>query len=368
MSVSLTKNRIISERDSNLFLHAAALLPVQEMEMDLSTDHPNFIPDESIVDEAIKAMEAGQTHYVDVPGVPSLRDSIVAYLHESGFANYNQDTVQVTAGMQECRFLSIQHIGDQQPSIALPAVVHPGVHKAVGIRPMKVISLPVDSRRLLPTIEGIQQAIEEGCRMVFLESPSRLTGAVYSLEEVQKIGELVKANSVDLLWDQGLSPWMSEGVYPCVASLPDIQENVTIMGELWPGTGLERFYLGFIAGSEKWMKILKTQKQVLSICTNAQIQFAAIEAFPIFKARHGDQLGLLAENRRKALFALNKLNADLLQGSTVNLIAFRTAKEILTKLSGMGYKVADGGEFGAEGVVRISITPHGAEVGALNRL
>ena len=157
MSVSQTKNRIISKREGNQFLHAAALLPVQEREMDLSTDHPNFLPDESILDGAIKALEAGETHYVDVPGVPSLRDSIVTFLQESGFANYNQDTVQVTAGMQECRFLSIQNIGDQQPSIALPTVVHPGVHKAVGIRPMKVVFLPVDSRRLLPTIEGIQK-------------------------------------------------------------------------------------------------------------------------------------------------------------------------------------------------------------------
>ncbi len=349
-------------------LHAALLLPVQEREMDLSTDHPNFPPDESILDGAIKALEAGETHYVDVPGVPSLRDSIVTYLQESGFSIYNQDTVQVTAGMQECRFLSIQNIGDQHPSIAIPAVVHPGVHKAVGIRPMKVITLPVDSRRLLPTIDGIQHAINEGCRMIFLESPSRLTGAVYSFEEVQKIGEMIKANSVDLLWDQGLSPWVNGGDYPSIASLPGMQDFATIMGELWPGTGLERFYLGYIAGPEKWMKIFKTQKQVLSICTNAQIQFAAIEAFPIFKDKHGARLDLLVENHRKALTALNKVNFDVLQGSTVNLIAFRAEKDVLTKLSGLGYKVVDGGDFGAEDVLRISITPQGTELNALNRL
>ena len=368
MSVSQTKNRIISKSEGNRFLNAASLLPVQEREMDLSTDHPNFPPDESILDGAIKALEAGETHYVDVPGVPSLRDSIVSYLQESGFSFYNQDTVQVTAGMQECRFLTIQNIGDQHPSIALPAVVHPGVRKAVGIRPMKVIPLPVDSRRLLPTIEGIQNAIKDGCRMVFLESPSRLSGAVYSFEEVQQIGEMVKTDSVDLLWDQGLSPWMNEGDYPSAASLPGIEDYVTIMGELWPGTGLERLYLGYIAGPDKWMKVFKTQKQVLSICTNAQIQFAAIEAFPNFKGKHGSRYGLLAENHRKALVVLSKINADVLQGATVNLIAFRAKDDVLARLSGLGYKVVDGGDFGAEGVLRVSITPQGAEITALSCL
>ena len=76
---------------------------------------------------------------------------------------------------------------------------------------------------------------------------------------------------------------MNEGDCPSVAATPGIQDYVTILGELWPGTGMERFYLGYIAGPEKWMKVFKTQKQVISICTNAQIQFAAIEAFPILR-------------------------------------------------------------------------------------
>ena len=76
MSVSQTKNRIISKRDSNLFLHAASLLPVQEREMDLSTDHPNFLPDESILDGAIKALEAGRD-----PLCRCARCSFLAGLH-----------------------------------------------------------------------------------------------------------------------------------------------------------------------------------------------------------------------------------------------------------------------------------------------
>ena len=160
--------------------------------MDLSTDHPNFPPEESILDGAIKALEAGETHYVDVPGVPSLRETIAAYLGDSGLIHFSKDTVQVTAGMQECRFLTIQHIGDQQPAVAVPEVVHPGVLKALGVRPLEVVRLPVDSKRLLPTVEGIRNILENGCRMVFLESPSRLTGAAYSPVEVQQIVETGK--------------------------------------------------------------------------------------------------------------------------------------------------------------------------------
>ena len=86
-----------------------------------------------------------------------------------------------------------------------------------------------------------------------------------------------------------MAPWVKDG-YSSAASLPESQENVTVMGELWPGIGLERFYLGFIAGPEKWMKVMKTQKQVLSICTNAQIQFAALEALPVYKEKHAPRL------------------------------------------------------------------------------
>jgi aspartate/methionine/tyrosine aminotransferase len=369
MSISQTKKQIILDRDNYQYLHSATLSPVQKStSLDLSTDHPNYPLENSIIEGTIQALEAGQTHYVDVPGVQSLRESISVFLNETGLTHFHSDIVQVAAGMQECRFLTIQNIADQHHSLGLPDVVHPGVRKAVGVRPIKVISLPVDYYRMLPTIEGIRQALEGACKMIFLESPSRLTGAVYTAQEVQQIGRLVKEYAVDLLWDQGLSSWVIDGNYVSLASVPDIQENVTIMGELWPGTGLERFYLGYIAGPEVWMKVLKTQKQVISICTNAQIQFAAIKALPVYREKHHAQLNDLSARHQKVEGILKGLKLDLVEGSTVNFIAFRASTRIHEILSRQGYQFVDGKDFGAGGVIRLSVTPDGAELHAVQSL
>ena len=105
-------------------------------------------------------------------------------------AEYQAGNLIITAGVQESRFLTIQKIGERYDSIAVPTVVHPGVHKALGVRHLTAISLPINAKRgHLPTTEGIAARGSRGCRLIYLESPSRLSGAVYSSDEVAAIGK-----------------------------------------------------------------------------------------------------------------------------------------------------------------------------------
>jgi aspartate/methionine/tyrosine aminotransferase len=358
MSGSENIRELIVNREKNRLLHATFLSPVQySPEFDLSTDHPNFPPDHSVIARVLKALEMGETHYVDVPGVPLLRESIQEYLQKTGLTHLELDHIQVTAGMQEARFLTVQNMSEQYDSIALPVVVHPGVHKALGVRPLKIFPLIVDDDRKLPTIEGIRAAAEAGCSLIFLESPSRLTGAIYNNAEVDKISALMEELSLEVIWDQGLAPWVMNETYISLASISSTQERVTIIGELWPGSGLDRFFLGFIAGPKQYMDIFKTKKQILSICTNAQIQFAAIEAYSVYREKHAVQFSYLSGCREKAVKRLQDSGFDLLQGAVANLFAFRANPTIFEKLSEQGYRFADGKEFGAEGYIRLSVTP-----------
>ena len=108
-------------------------------------------------------MEAGQTHYVDVPGIGPLREKIAAYLNESTGSACQSGNIIVTAGLQESRFLTIQKIGELYESIAVPEVVHPGARKALGVRQRQIVSLPVDAEgRYLPTLAGLAAVVRGG--------------------------------------------------------------------------------------------------------------------------------------------------------------------------------------------------------------
>ncbi|NLE57620.1 MAG: hypothetical protein GX616_04620, partial [Planctomycetes bacterium] len=133
MSTSRTVQNVIERHQGNSLLTVQLPHPMPaQVGLDLSVDQPASFLDYEMVESARQAVESGQTHYVDVPGVMPLREALAGYLGEMGASGYGAGEVLVSAGVQEARFLAIQMMAGLGGEIALPAVVHPGVRKAAG--------------------------------------------------------------------------------------------------------------------------------------------------------------------------------------------------------------------------------------------
>ncbi len=336
---------------------------------DISADELAALLDERIIAGALDALEAGQTHYVDVPGVAPLREAVASFLNETTGASYQTSNVVVTAGVQEARFLTIQMIGATFGRIAVPTVVHPGVRQALGVRAIVVDDIPVDlSGQLLPTIDNIETVLAAGARLVYLESPSRLTGAAYSAEEVVQIAALLERYEASVIWDQGLSPWV-DGGYASVAAHAGLAARTAVIGEAWPGMGLASWFIGYIAAPDDWRASMQSQKQIISICTSTPTQYAALEASKLFAEAHAGQLARLQQQRAAALAAAGKAGLTPIDGAAANVLALRgDAAGVLTRLEAAGYTAADGAAFGAPGVLRLTMTATSAAADALQQL
>ena len=66
--------------------------------------------DDRIIASTLEALEAGQTHYVDVGGISPLREALARYLKKLAETTNAATTVVVAAGVQEDRFLPTQLI------------------------------------------------------------------------------------------------------------------------------------------------------------------------------------------------------------------------------------------------------------------
>ena len=110
---SQSKAHILASHAAN----AALNIPLPAVSMrgarDLGADEPFQPLDERIIAGAVGALESGQTHYVDVPGIAPLRAAIAEHLNATCGTSWDGANIIVTAGMQEARFLSTQIIGAQ---------------------------------------------------------------------------------------------------------------------------------------------------------------------------------------------------------------------------------------------------------------
>ncbi len=359
---SETKSRILELHRGNTLLNTPAPSLMATGAIDYSADERYAPIDERMIASAAEALEAGQTHYVDVPGIGPLRAAIAEYLRTTDNGQYQQANVIVTAGIQESRFLTLQMIGESVERIAVPAVVHPGVKKALGVRPLQVETMVVDAQGL-PLVAEIRKALEAGSRLLFLESPSRLTGAAYSTESVAAIAEAAAQFEAVIIWDQGLAPW-AEG-YVSLAS--KASGHTVAIGEAFPGMGLASWFVGYIAAPEKWIAPMQSQKQIMAICTSTAAQYAALEASKLVAESHSSQLPRLKAARQALIAALG--TTEVIPGSTASVLALRLSpgkkQQVLKQLKDAGYNAADGVDFGMEDVLRLTITQDSAALLAL---
>jgi len=347
-----TKKQIVEQHQKNVWLNSAipAVTPVGAQ--DFSADGFYAPLDERIIASAAEALEAGQTHYVDVPGIAPLRQAIVDYLNATYGTALAQGNVIVTAGAQESRFLTIQMLSEATGKIAIPSVVHPGVLKAIGVRPLTVTQMAVDSR-LLATVDSIQAALEAGNRLILLESPSRLTGAVYDGATVQAIQTLIVKYEATLIWDQGFAPWVTD--YAAAKA----GEQVVAIGEAFPGSGLSSWFIGYIAAPTALVPTMQSQKQIMAICTSTAAQYAALEASKLFGDIQRSQLQRL-QAARQTLVGLLQAQVEVISGAAANVVAVRLGggqkEQAISRLEAAGYRVSDGAAFGAADVVRLSVS------------
>ena len=121
---SQNKSRLLSQHETNNDLNTPLLGQTMQNAKDLGADDIFSPLDERIIAAASEAMEAGETHYVDVPGIAPLRAAVAEFLNDSTGAAYQSGNIVVTAGAQESRFLTIQKIGELYDSIGVPAVTY----------------------------------------------------------------------------------------------------------------------------------------------------------------------------------------------------------------------------------------------------
>ena len=371
MSISRVKQEIIESHKKNNMLSAPFLSNVQQGLKDLSTEQPNTQLHPNVIKTTTEELTNGQTHYVDVPGIAPLREVLIKYFEGLGIEGYEKQTIAVTASVQESRFLSLQIISESFSSVGVPEVVHPNVRKVIGLRPKEVHSIPVDmGAGMLPTLEGIRDVLANGCRLVYLESPVRLTGATFDARAIEEIAAMLTEFDGFAIWDQGLCPWILDEKYVSLGTQPNITERATLIGETFPGVGLEGWGVGYLATSNAWFPKISKLKQVMSICTSTPSQLATLKASENYEIECQKLRMQLSSARQIAVEVAKKVNVEVITGKVASLLTLKLANAttMKSKLSNEGYLCADGKAFGAPETLRLAVTPDGLLSDAISLL
>jgi len=296
---------------------------------------PDFPTPDYIVKAAADAATKPANHrYTPTPGLPELRDAIVAKtLRDSNYV-ITADQVLVTNGGKQSVYQSFASIIDPGDEVILPSpywTTYPECIKLAGGVSVEVFA--DETQNYLVTVEQLEAARTPKTKALLFCSPSNPTGSVYSAEQVKAIGEWALTNGIWVISDEIYEHLLYDGAKaPSLPVLvPEMADQTIIINGVAKTYAMTGWRVGWMIGPKDVIKAATNLQSHLTSNVSNVSQRAAIAALTgDLAAVH--EMGVAFDRRRKLIVdLLNKIPGVLCPTPTGAFYVYPSVKGVLGK-------------------------------------
>jgi aspartate aminotransferase len=274
----------------------------------LEIGEPDFPTDGHIVEAAVEALRAGQTHYVPAPGVPPLREAVAEFLERNGRMRVTPDRVIVTPGAKPIMFFTIMALCGPGDEVLYPDPSFPMYESITAFAGATGVPIPLreDNEFRIDTGE-LERLVTERTKLLIINSPHNPCGSALTQEDCEAIADIATRHDLIVLSDEVY--WAiryGSGPHASVLSVDGMADR-TILLDGWSKTyAMTGWRLGFGVFPPALVEPV-TRLVINSVsCTSAFSQYAAAAAL------QGPQEGvarMVEEFRRRRDVIVSGLNA-----------------------------------------------------------
>ena len=243
---------------------------------------PDFPTPGYIVDAAEKAVRVVANHrYTPTPGLPELRQAIVAKTLRDSQFEITVDNVLVTNGGKQAVYQSIATIVDQGDEVILPApywTTYPECIRLAGGIPIEVFA--DETSNYCVSVEQLEAARTPKTKALIFCSPSNPTGSVYTPEQVRAIGEWALKHGIWIITDEIYEHLRYDGVQaPSLPVLiPELADQTIILNGVAKTYAMTGWRVGWMIGPKDVIKAATNLQSHLTSNVSNVAQRAAIAA------------------------------------------------------------------------------------------
>ena len=296
---------------------------------------PDFPTPGYIVEAAIKAAANPANHrYTPTPGLPELREAIVAKtLRDSNYA-ITVDQVLVTNGGKQAVYQAFATIINPGDEVILPSpywTTYPECIKLAGGVAVEVFA--DETQNYLVTVEQLEAARSDKTKALLFCSPSNPTGSVYSPEQVKAIGEWALEHGIWIIADEIYEHLLYDGAtapsLPVV--VPALADKTIVLNGVAKTYAMTGWRVGWMIGPKDVIKAATNLQSHLSSNVSNVAQRAAIAALTgDLTAVH--EMGVAFNRRRKLIVELlNEIPGVVCPTPTGAFYVYPSVKGVLGK-------------------------------------
>ena len=235
--------------------------------IDLGAGEPDFATPEPVCSAAIAAIQKGKTKYTPNTGTLALREAIAANLHKEYGAVYQPNEIIVSNGAKQSIYNAMLALCNPGDEVILPApywVSYPEQIRMAGATAKVVINPDNDDFKMTPA--RLRAAISARTKLLILNSPSNPTGAVYTVDELQALVDIIRQHEFFVLADEIYLKLIYDGVQTTsLGAFPEIRDRLILVNGFSKSYAMTGWRLGFAAAP---LPIVKTMDKIQSHTTS----------------------------------------------------------------------------------------------------
>ena len=243
---------------------------------------PDFPTPDYIVEAAAAATRIAANHrYTPTPGLPELREAIVAKTKRDSNYDITSDQVLVTNGGKQSVYQAFATIIDEGDEVILPSpfwTTYPECIKLAGGITVEVFA--DETQNYLVSVEQLEAVRTNKTKAILFCSPSNPTGSVYSPEQVKAIGEWALKNNIWVIADEIYEHLLYDGATaPSIpVAVPGLADTCIIINGVAKTYAMTGWRVGWMIGPKDVIKAATNLQSHLTSNVSNVSQRAAIAA------------------------------------------------------------------------------------------
>ncbi len=276
----------------------------------LGAGEPDFDTPQFIKDAAVAAMNKGLTKYTPAGGTASLKKAIIAKFKRDNGLDYTEKQVLVSCGGKHTSFnlcLALLNPGDE---VIIPApywVSYPDMAMVAGGKPVIVTAGIEQGFKITPA--QLEAAITPRSRLIFINSPSNPSAAVYTLEELKALGAVLRKHPrIVIASDDMYEQILLDGskFANILNACPDLYDRTVVENGVSKAYSMTGWRIGYCGGPAELIEAMENMQSHSTSNPTSISQYAAEAAL------NGDQsciVPMVAAFKERGLFVADALAA-----------------------------------------------------------
>ena len=344
----------------------------------MGAGEPDFDTPQFIKDAAIAAMNKGLTKYTPAGGTPSLKKAIVAKFKRENGLDYTEKQILVSCGGKQTSFnlcMALLNPGDEAIVPAPFWVSYPDMAQMADGKPVFIHAGIEQGFKITP--QQLERAITPRSRLIWINSPSNPTGAVYTADELRGLGEVLRKHpNIVIATDDMYEHILLDGskFVNILNVCPDLADRTVTMNGVSKAYSMTGWRIGYCGGPQELIEAMENVQSHSTSNPTSISQYAAEAALNGDQSCIDPMVVAFKERGKYVAEGLSRIPGVKCLMPSGAFYAFPDCREAIKRLHAAGrisaptdlalcdYLLAQekavaavpGSAFGAEGYLRIS--------------